>query len=381
MNRIENLSKTTINALLAAAVVALMSACGGGGGGGPTPGNPDPGNPGNPDPGPTGATPTDQGRLLYDPGAGKYLTRLNLQNGQAVELPKSELAGSYLNMRDYWYVGTSGRGDLVREDKNGKVSFHDRTSLAATAGGFDIARLAGTDQPALYGSTRLSPDGTYVLSYFKANYRSDQPALTVMDRQGAIIEAGSPLSYDRNEVRDAIDWLPDGRYVYLAGARIVIARPGQGIVGQVPLALPAGASLANSSLRASPDGQRLLLTLQTSVNATDYGLLYTVNLDGSNLRQLTAPSARLQQSQLRSFHAGATWSPDGRWIAFAARGVNPAAPGNFDPCAPVIVLSSEAATFAVDGISDPADKKLTLNTGNGGKQVVVDCGGIPLGWQ
>lgn len=375
MNRTENLSKTTMNALLAAVAAVLVSACGGGGGGGDTP------TPGNPDPGPTGATPTDQGRLLYDPGAGKYLTRLNLQNGQATELPKSEYAGSYLNTHDYWYVGTSGRGDLVREDKNGKVSFHDRTTLAATAGGFDIARLPGTDQPALYGSTRLSPDGRYVLSYFKANYRSDQPTLTVMDRQGAIVESGSPLSYNRFEVRDAIDWLPDGRYVYLAGAQLVIAQPGQGVVGQVPLSLPTGTSLANASLRASPDGQRLLLTLQTTINATDYGLLYTVNLDGTNLRQLTAPSTRLQQSQVRGFHAGATWSPDGRWIAFAARGVNPAAPGTFDPCGPVIVLSSDATTFAVDGIADPADRKLTLNGGNGTRQVVVDCGGIQLGWQ
>lgn len=315
-----------------------------------------------------------QGQLVIAPGGGRKAVRFDLRTGRDVELPRSRRASSYLGTTDHWYASATS-GGLVRDDGAGGLSLHDVRTLAEV-GAIDIGRLPNTDQPEVTGAVRASPDGRLLLGYWRANYRADAPRLFVIDPRVGVIESGSPLRYKASDYQSAADWLPDGRYVYLAGPRIVVARPGGGIESQAPLPLPPGVDPAGASLRASPDGQHLLLTLETHIAGADYGLLYTVRLDGSGLRQLTRPSDAALRARVRMNHSG-SWSPDGRWIAVAARGVNPGAIGAYQSCVPVLVVPADAAMQAIDGVRDPADLKLRVP---GQREELSACASVELGW-
>lgn len=147
------------------------------------------------------------------------------------------------------------------------------------------------------------------------------------------------------------------------------------------LTLPAGVETDGGSLRASPDGTQLLLTLPTTINGTTFMLLYVVNLDGTGWRQVTRPSDRAATAGARLAHSNAVWSPDGRWIAFSVRGVNPGVPGFNEVCQPVLVIPSNLNALAIDGLSDAADAKLTVTGADGAKKVINDCGGWGMSWQ
>lgn len=357
----------------AVAALVLVAACGGGGGGETTP-TPEPNpNPSNPNPGGTGS-------LLMDSSGGQGPSRLDIATGRATALPKSALAATCTSCTDTWTInGAATSSDLLRIDDNWKLSFIDRRSLAET-GALDTKQIAGTDRPDFYGPIRLSADGRYLLGYWKPNYRADDPQITVIDRQGRVIEAGSELAYSRLQATSAFDWLPNGDYVYLAGSKVVVKRPGAAVQSVLDLTLPANVVSDGANLEASPDGQRILLTLATRYGDTTFGVLYTIKLDGSDARQITQPSTRAQQAGVAITHAGASWSPDGRSIAFAVRGRNPGVPNGYQPCQPVLVIPATSQMLAVDGISDPDAWKLKSYDAAGQLRPADDCGGVKLGW-
>ena len=379
---------------LTAVAAALMVACGGGGGGSSeppvstnptnpttptTPTNPtnptNPTTPTNPT-NPTGATPTTQGVLTLSMSA-HPAQRVTLAAAKIDALPESQAAVHY-DERDSW---TSTRGGLVRLDTTDVLTLFDPTTLQPV-GGFDLHNVAGANQPEFKSAVRLSPDGKLLLGYLQLNYQSDNPVITVLDLQGKVVQSGSPYTYDRYWHRHLFDWLPDGRYVYLAGEFIAVADLKAGMVARVAFPLPASITTEGGMLRASPDGKRLLLALGTNVSGTMYTLLYTVNIDGTGFKQLTKPSDRVVASGIRMGHGNATWSPDGKWIAFSARGVNPGTPGFYQSCQAVQVIPSDAAApVSVDGTDDPADRRLTLTDAQGKKTVVEDCAFYEMSWQ
>jgi len=291
------------------------------------------------------------GRLLVEDARGRaFDTRLiELSSGRSRVLPRSP-AGEAQSSADVWQTGQpGGSGTLVRTDPVGNLSFFDARSLREDGGiGLQPLRQRGLDPK--FRSAIPSPDGQLLAGYWWPN-GDGKPRLFVITRGLKLVDNGSPLRYPTERATLAIDWLPDGRYVYLAGDTLVVARPGGGIVSQRRLALPRAVDPEGARLKVSPDGRHVLLTLQTR-GEVPLGLLFTARIDGGGLKLLTEPGPRLARGNVRLSMQGATWSPDGRWIAFVVRGVNPGMAGGYDACRPVLVLPFDDNSHVVEGVGD-----------------------------
>lgn len=291
------------------------------------------------------------GRLLVEDGSGRaFDTRLvELSSGRSRVLPRSP-AGEAQTSADTWQPGQpGGDGTLVRTDPIGNLAFFDGRSLREDGGiGLQPLRARGLDPK--FRSAIPSPDGKLLAGYWWPN-GDGKPRLFVITRGMKLVDNGSPLRYPTEGVTQAIDWLPDGRYVYLAGDTLVVARPGGGIVSQGRLALPRGVDPDGARLKVSPDGKHVLLTLATRTRVP-LGLLFTARIDGGAVTLVTEPGDRMVRGDVRLSMQGATWSPDGRWIAFVVRGVNPGMAGGYDACRPVVVVPFDGNAHVVDGVGD-----------------------------
>lgn len=317
----------------------------------------------------SGNAATPEGLLLVRPssisseGDGSLV---DLHSGRTRMLPRSAVAQRTSGYEDTWFVNSAStsNGTLVRVDGRQRIEFFDRSGSTRT-GGFSVNDLSGVNQPQLWGPVKPSPDGRYVLAYWKKDYRQEQPKLTVFDQTGRVVESGSKYRYDAQGHNEAFDWLPDGRYIYLAGNKIELTTIGDANLRVAILALPSNVS-TRGTLVASPDGRRLLMTLPTTLKDkagvdTQFGLLYTSNLDGTMLRQLTMPSARAQATGGKVLHRRSTWSPTGEYVAFAidaGRAYSVAGFGN--GCPPVTVVPSNGERIPIDGLSDPDSYHLLI---------------------
>ena len=287
------------------------------------------------------------GRLFLDTNGADAYAQLDLRSGTLTPLPGSAL--SRRRGRDAWHGGATAAA-FVRTDQYGSLAFLESRRFAQI-GQVDLGAFAGSgDKPRFSPSVRVSPDGQLVLGYLWVSQNSRQPKLFVKTLNGRGVDGDSPLDYDRAAYAAAADWLPDGRYVYLAGDQLVVAKPGAGIQQRLPLQLPAGIASTNAELRASPDGRRALLTLNTPLGRANFRSLYTVGLDDGVVRPLTRPSPEVVRMGVSLGVTGATWSPDGKWVAFLTRGVNSAmGAGSAMPmCQPVMAVPADGSTWSVD---------------------------------
>jgi hypothetical protein len=351
-------------AALAAAV--LLSACGGGGGGADTGGN----NPGT-------TTGNQQLAFWAFENLAFRAVVVNGSTGVRTVLPQSGFIGVG---SDSWSVRADG-AEAVRLDARENITiFSTRTGTAL--GGFSLSALAGTSLPSAFTEPRLSPDGNHLLSYWRADSRDNNPVLVLWDRQGRLVAEDSPFNYDRNLYSAAVGWTPDGRAVYLAGTRIVALNPATGAHTQIgTVSLPVGVSTDNAdALYISPDGTRLAVGLPTRA-VSDSGLftrvsrmIYVMNLDGSNLRQLTKVADRIRNGGLVFDMLNPVWSPDGTQLAATPRS---SAPG----CPRVKLLQADAsAPVAVDDIFDTDSGYMQLTVG-GVAQTVKDVCGVMAWWR
>ena len=330
---------------------------------------------------------TPSGTLLVYPGDARPADAVLVQlpAGKRQALPQSRLSRAYSEKDDRWFANNSpaASGELVRVDGNGNIDIFDRRSMTRVAG-FALNSVPGADQPKVYGPVKPSPDGRYLLTYWKKSYRKGKPDLVVFDRTGGVVESGSQFTYDRFAHRNAVAWLPDGRYVYLAGERIVLQAVGSSKLQVSKLALPPAASSADADLAVSPDGRRLLMSLHASSKdkggrATEHGLLFISDLDGSNLRQLTMPSTRIRADGLRVAHRNATWSPDGRWVAFAPReGGAYGAPFFRNACPLVTIVPAEGDPVPIDGLRDHERLHVRVPGSSGPLRACGDLAWLPV---
>ncbi len=269
---------------------------------------------------------------------------------------------------DNWSASRASAHTLLRTNNVGDVDFIDSESLRTVAS-FSLKSISNARAPAFWGTPRLSPDGRYVLAYWSRDVYRDKPELLVLDRSGRIVDEGSPLQYDSRRVTEAASWLPDGRYVYLADDRIVVHQPGTSRNLSAPLRVPDGVHAGTAQLEASPDGHHLALLLgqiwpDSSGESRLHGVLFVSNLDGTNLHQVTKPSPSLQARGSNYSHVNPRWSPDGRWIAFTPRTVNPyGALRYFSPCVSTRMVSAEGGVEAVDD-GQIADQRLLKANGS-----------------
>ena len=377
-----------LKCLCSVAVAGCLTACGGGGSS-PPPETEAP-------PPPVAAPPTTPGVqasgavLLQASNADDYgdAVMLELESGEQRLLPRSDIATAHTEKVDAWYASTfpESTADLVRVDDLGNVDFFDRDTGTRT-GGFSIDSLAGTDLPEIYGPVKPSPDGRYLLTYFKANYRQDNPVITVFDRDGNVVESGSQFSYDRYDHRSALDWLPDGRYVYLAGPKIVVTTIGGDTLQVADLVLPPNASTEGATLRIGPDGLRMLMSVPVVLPDAggvemNYSLLYTANIDGGDLRQLTALTDEVQAEGGRLYHSNATWSPDGEMVAFVVQESDAhGAPFFRNGCPYVLVVPSDGEQIEIDGFNDPESYKMfTTGAAASAHEALRACSSVSMSW-
>ena len=328
------------------------------------------------------AGPDATGSLLIKPSGDARegdASLLDLASGQRRALPASEWSRKPRGGADRWSANSQV---LVRVDGAQNVDVFERRS-GRRVGGFSLERLPGVNQPQWWGPVKPSPDGRLLLAYWKKDYRQQQPELAVFERDGRVVETGSPYRYDTQGHNEAFDWLPDGDFVYLAGPKIVVRRIGSPSNGVAPLPLPPEVRSAGS-LAASPDGQRLLLGLPTTLRSrtgreATFGLLYVANLDGTGLRQLTVPSERSLSDGDGMLHRRATWSPDGRQVAFAADpGRHVAIPYFSNGCPPIAVVPASAERVPVDGLRDADEWHLLPRGRNAGP--LLACLPATLQW-
>ncbi len=284
---------------------------------------------------------------------------VDMRTGQARKLPRSEANPLRGEGSDQWSASGAAAHALMRISSAGVVEFFDGQTLRRS-GGFALSSLPGTRAPKFFGNAHLSPDGRYVLGYWKADIRQEDCELVVFDRQGHVVDHGSPLNYDVFGSRDAIAWLPDGRYVQTAGARIVVRQIGNKKYLVAPLHLPPHANTIGTTMAVSPDGRRLALTLGVPARnrqgvEVGYSLLFVAALDGTGLHELTEPSRTQFEHAVSWTHGSPSWSPDGRWITIAPKGPTGLGALDYgDRCPPVVALRADGAQVAVDGLGDPA---------------------------
>lgn len=298
---------------------------------------------------------------------------VDMRTGARRGLPRSEANPLRGEGFDVWSASAARAHVLMRASSTGVVEFFDGAALRPS-GGFALSSLPGTRRPKLFGNPRLSPDGRYILAYWKADIRQDDCELVVLDRQGHVVEHGSPLAYDTFNSREAVAWLPDGRYIHTAGNRIVVRQVGNPKYLVAPLHVPAQVNTGNANLAVSPDGKRLAITLNVPLRNRagvdiGYSLLFVAGLDGSGLRPLTTPSQVTLDHAVSMAHGFPSWAPDGSWLVIAPKG--PHAMGAItygNNCLPVLALPADAMKVAVDGLRDPASMLMEP-----GKDVLKSC--------
>jgi len=169
------------------------------------------------------------------------------------------------------------------------------------ADGTDLQRL--TMDPARDTAPTWSPDGTQIA--FESD-RGQVRMIYVMHADGS----EQTVLTDRYGATWSPAWSPDGNQLaFIAETGIhIIGRDGrhERLVTTFPPGAPSPAAPARG-LDWSPDGQQLVFSSQRDYVEN----LYAVNIDGTNLRQLTAPRRGLVDTY-------PVWSPDGVYIAFVS---------------------------------------------------------------
>lgn len=391
--RLEFLARQRPPSLLMASVLALVLAgCGGGGGGNAAPSS-DPGtgsgsssgaggsggstNPGGSSGGASAAG-YMQGTLIEDflqTGLDFDDAYYGLANGTQTKLPRSGVSLT-TGLYDKWYASAAAgsQGDLVRVDAQDGVAFFDRHTLVQTSGGFSLPQSNPeiTNHPHFWSSVKPSPDGKYLLAYWEPSRDDTAPRIAVFDRDGKVVQSISPDSYDSSSYANAMDWLPDGRYIFAAGQNFVIATPGNDTdLTVTPLTLPAGTT-GPWELSVSPDGTQVAVALGVTypnsmgdnvVNA----MLFVTDLQGKNFRQLTTLTPRAAADNVGSNvgHSNPVWSPDGKYIAFTVVYSQTATGNSPSGCQPFDVVPSDGQSIPIDGISDPDSMKFKVTALSG----------------
>ncbi len=220
----------------------------------------------------TSASGTTRSGFLLNESIGKGEV-VNFATGQVRQLP------DYRSEHN-WQASSAGGRYLVRSVFDRSVDLFE-TATFARIGGFDTSEL--TPARELFSSRVIpSSDGQYILAYYGD---VSNKKITVYRPDGSVVQRGEDIEHSIN---------PD---------------------------LPPTISTNDASLRVSPDGNKLLLTLRTTLPDSRQPdeiryLIDSLPREGGRLMPFTALPPAAADSILTSNHQGATWLPDGRSFVF-----------------------------------------------------------------
>jgi Tol biopolymer transport system component len=184
------------------------------------------------------------------------------------------------------------------------------TAVPVAAGQFD-------------GAPAFSPDGREISFDWDANSNPVHPqGIDIADVDGTNVRRvtkrmTTPDGYDTNSA-----WSPDGRWLAFvrirtesSAALFKVRVDGTGLKRLTPWSMDAG------NPTWSPDGNRILFENNESSSVGRNANVFTIRPDGSGLVQLTHFTDGQTQGRVGA------WSPDGKWIVWHRRGVDPNGPG------------------------------------------------------
>ena len=153
--------------------------------------------------------------------------------------------------------------------------------------------------------TKPSPDGQIIAGIWENENESNPIGrLTLVTRQGKILKktASEVTSYA---------WLPDGRLISVSNNTIYLSDRPHDFVGPAIRKFSADEGTP-VQLSVSPDGTKVAFLLLTDQSLVSFrGHIYVMNIDGTNLRQLTDSDPN---SEFEANETHPVWSPDGKWI-------------------------------------------------------------------
>ncbi|MDE2593144.1 MAG: PD40 domain-containing protein [Burkholderiales bacterium] len=272
------------------ACACALSACGGGGGTTPAAANvaAQPPGDGEGDGGvPQPAAPDDvtaaansglSGRIYYDSAYGAVI--MDLESGRGTlfsDLKGLRPSADGTEILDVTHKEGNDQIDQLRirdEDGRTRSLFEVSTSLSGP---------------------RLSPDGQTIAAWWSNEAETGSYAnsvLTLFSRTGVVLA----------QLPDAtsFNWMPDGHLLYAIGPDLFRVNAAGGALVHVAT-LPAKVQ----GLSVSPNGQRLALQLMGPKTAVDESHIWSMNLDGTGLRQMTYSSIN---------ETDPIWIGDGSWL-------------------------------------------------------------------
>lgn len=157
----------------------------------------------------------------------------------------------------------------------------------------------------IIGVPRLSYDKQYIAVQFKNEF--SHKYLAILSASGEALNVVDIHETDRT--RDGIqgiDWTPSGQIIYSAYGKVY--RLSDITTDNIELIKSFESDFDIFSIRVSPDGKRLAFLANDSYVTTVEGGLYTMNIDGSDVNEIT-------QTGLAYTFTYPAWAPDSRHLA------------------------------------------------------------------